>query len=82
MNRLELLPRVLVRFAGVLGPLELNLEPFGTDLESVHGLNGALGRERVVETDEPEALAETGVLIYEDFGADDSAEWLEHLNEV
>ena len=73
---------MLVRFAGVLGPLELNLEPFGTDLESVHGLNGALGRERVVETDEPKTLAETGVLVYEDLGADDGAERLEHLNEI
>ena len=73
---------MLVRFAGVLRPLQLHLQSLGSDLEPVHGLDGTLGRERVVKADKPEALAEVCVLVNEDFGADDAAEGLEHLNEV
>ena len=73
---------MLVRFAGVLWPLQLHLQSLGSNLESIHGLDGTLGREGVVKADEPEALAEVCVLVNEDFGADDAAEGLEHLNEV
>ena len=80
--QLQLLPRVLVRFAGVLRPLQLHLQSLGSNLEPIHGLNGALSRERVVETDKPKTLAEASVLVDEDFGADDATERLEHLNEI
>ena len=32
-----------VRFACVLGPLQLDLEPLGADLVAVHGLDGGVG---------------------------------------
>ena len=32
-----------VRFARVLGPLQLDLEPLGADLVAVHGLDGGVG---------------------------------------
>ena len=38
--------------AGILGPLQLNLEAFHSNLESIHGLDGCLGAGRIVETDE------------------------------
>lgn len=44
--------RGLVRPVGILGPLQLNLEPLHADLEPVHGLNRCLGRVRVVERHE------------------------------
>lgn len=51
-------------------------------MEAVHGLDSTLGRQRVVETNEAEALAEVGVLVNEDLGANDTTEWLEHLDKV
>ena len=32
-----------VRFACVLGPLQLDLEPLGANLVAVHGLDGGVG---------------------------------------
>ncbi len=42
----------LVGPAGLLGPLQLDLEPLHADLEAVHGLDGRLRRRRVVEAHE------------------------------
>lgn len=51
-------------------------------MEAVHGLDGTLGGQRVVETDEAKALAEVSVLVDEDLGANDATKRLEHLDEV
>lgn len=42
-----------VRFAVVLGALQLNLQPLHADLETIHGLDGSLRRHRIVIADEP-----------------------------
>lgn len=39
----------LIRPVGILGPLELDLEPLHADLEAVHRLDRRLRRRRVVE---------------------------------
>ena len=75
-------PGVLVRLASVLGSLELNFQPLCPDLKPVHGLNGALSRERVVVAHKSEALAEICVFVDEHLGADDAAKRLEHLDQV
>ena len=36
-------PAALVRFAGILGPLQLDLQSLGANLETIHGLDGTLG---------------------------------------
>lgn len=41
-----------VRFAVVLGALQLHLQPLHADLEAVHGLDGRLGRHGIVVADE------------------------------
>ena len=41
-----------VRFAVVLGALQLHLQPLHADLEAVHGLDGCLGRHGIVIADE------------------------------
>ena len=58
---------MLIRFAGILWPLQLNFQPLGTDLEAVHCLDRALGGQRVVIADESETLAEIRVLVDENF---------------
>ena len=73
---------LLVRLASILGAFQLDLEPLRPDLETVHRLNGTLGRDSVVEADESEALAQVGVFVDEDFGTDNVSERLEHLDEV
>ena len=73
---------MLVRFASILWPLQLNLEPLCTNLETIHGLDGALSREGVVVADETKAFAEVRVLVDEHFGADDATKWLEHLHQI
>ena len=78
----QLLPRVLVRFAGIFRPLQLHFQTFSSNLKAVHGLNGTLCREGIVIAHEPKALAEVSVLVYEHFGAYDTAKRLEHLDQV
>lgn len=41
-----------VRFAVVLGALQLHLQPLHADLEAVHGLDGCLCRHGIVVADE------------------------------
>ena len=71
-----------VRTAHVLGLLQLNFESLGAHLESVHGLDGSLSRQRVVKGDEAKALAEAGCPVDEHLGADDCPECGEHLEKV
>ena len=70
----------LVRFISVLSPLQLHFQPLCSDLEAIHGLDGALGRQWVVVADETKAFTEASVFVYEDFGTDDTAKRLEHLD--
>lgn len=39
---------LLVRFRGVFGTFQLDFEPFGANLEAIHGLNGRLRAHRIV----------------------------------
>lgn len=71
-----------VRPAHLLGLFQLDFQPLGADLETVHGLDGTLCGHCVVERDETEALAEVGDLVDEDLGADDGAEGGKHLHQV
>ena len=80
--RLVTHPSELVRLVSIFRPLQLNLQSLGANLKSIHGLNGALGSHRSVVANKPEALAETGHFVNENFGTDDVAERCEHLNEV
>lgn len=66
----------------IFGSLELNLKAFHADLEAVHGLNGCLRGGRVVEADEPEALALVRRPIDEHFGTDHVTKWQEHLHQL
>ena len=50
----------------VLGSLELDLEPLGSDGESVHGGDGGGGGDRSVVGDEAEALGQVRLLVDED----------------
>lgn len=75
-------PAALVRFAGILGPLQLNLQPLSANLKPIHGLDGTLGRQRVVVAHEAETFAEIRVFVDENLGANDAAKRLEHLNEI
>jgi len=52
----------------VVGPLVLHFEALGADLEAVHHHDGGLGATRVVEGDEPEALALARPLVYVHLG--------------
>ena len=72
----------LVRFISVLSPLQLHFQPLSTDLEAIHGLDGALSRQWVVVADETKAFTEASVFVYKDFGTDDTAKRLEHLDQV
>lgn len=42
-----------VGFAVILGAFQLNLQPLHSDLETIHGLDGSLRRDRIVIADEP-----------------------------
>ena len=66
----------------IFGFLQLNLEPLGPHLESVHGVNGSLCWDGVVKRDKAEALAEVSGTVYEDLSADYGSEGGEHLEEV
>lgn len=68
------LPQILVWFGGILRALELNLQPLGADLETVHRLDGRLGRCHVVERHETEALRQVRLLIDEYLRRDDVTE--------
>ena len=72
----------LVRFVCILRSLQLNLQSFRTNLESVHGLDGALRREGSVETDKTKALAQARHFVNEYFSTNDVSEGGEHLDEV
>ena len=71
-----------VRFVGILGSFQLDLEPLGTDLKPVHSLDGTLGCLGVVVADEAEALAEVGDLVNENLGTEYVAEGGKHLNQI
>lgn len=54
-----------VRFAVVLGALQLHLQPLHADLEAVHGLDGCLCRHGIVVADEAcgENRVKIGVMV-------------------
>lgn len=56
----------LVGSVGILGPLELHLEPLHANLETIHGLNCRLSTGRVVKTHKTKALALIGGTVNKD----------------
>jgi hypothetical protein len=72
----------LVRTIGILGPLQLDLEPLHSNLESVHGPDGRLGAGGIVKADKAKAFALVGGAVNEDLGADNVAKGEEHLHEL
>ena len=72
----------LVRPVGVLGPLELDLEPLHADLEAVHGADGGLCTGGIIKADEAEAFALVGGPVDKHLGADHVTEGEEHLHQL
>lgn len=58
----------LIRLGGLFGPFELDFEPLGTDLESVHGCDRLLSRIGIVERYEPETFGQVGLFVDEHLG--------------
>lgn len=71
-----------VRLGGVLGLLQLDLEALGAHLESVHRLDGHLGRIRIVERNEAKALRQASLFVDEHLGGDDVAKGQERGGQV
>lgn len=76
------MPPSLMGFGRVLGAFQLNLKTFGAYLKAMHGLNGGLGRQRIVVRHKSEAFREIGLFVDEYFGRKDVAEWQKGREEV
>ena len=71
----------LVGLVGILGALELDLEPLHADLEAVHGPDGGLCTGGIIKADKAKAFALVGGPVNEYFGTDHVPKGEEHLHE-